>query len=49
VLNPYIPQLVLLAGVATTQVQDLAVDFVEPHEALWAHCSSLLLVWVFLV
>ena len=33
-LNPYIPQLVLLAGVATTQVQDLAVDFVEPHEAL---------------
>jgi len=33
VLHPYIPQLVLIAGVAMTQVQDPALGFVEPHEA----------------
>jgi len=31
-LNPLIPQPVLIAGVALTQVQDLALDLVEPHE-----------------
>jgi len=33
-LYPYISQLVLIAGVATTQVQDLALGFVEPYEVL---------------
>jgi len=32
VLYPYIPLLVLLMEVTTTQVQDLALEFVEPHE-----------------
>ena len=32
VLYPYIPQFVLIVGVATTQVQDLAHGFVEPHK-----------------
>ena len=32
VLNPFIPQLVLAVRVALTQVQDLALGFVEPHE-----------------
>ena len=32
VLYPYIPQLLLIAGVATTQVQVLVLGFVEPHE-----------------
>ena len=31
-LNPYIPQLVLIVGVATTQVQDFALSLVECHE-----------------
>ena len=31
-LNPFIPQLVLTVGVALTQVQDLALGLVEPHE-----------------
>ncbi|KAK4816649.1 hypothetical protein QYF61_019626 [Mycteria americana] len=31
-LNPFIPQPVLIPGVAPTQVQDLALDLVEPHE-----------------
>jgi len=31
-LNPFIAQLVLIAGVALTQVQDLALGLVEPHE-----------------
>ena len=39
VLNPYIPQLVLIVGVAMTPVQDLALGFVELHEV---HLSSLL-------
>jgi len=34
VLHPYIPQLVLMAGIAMTQVQDLASAFVEPHKVL---------------
>ena len=34
VLHPYIPQLVLVMGIATTKVLDLAVDFVQPHELL---------------
>ena len=34
VLPPYIPQLVLIARVATTQMQALALGFVEPHEVL---------------
>ena len=38
-LPPYIPQLVLIVGVATTQVQDFALGFVEPHEV---HLGSLL-------
>jgi len=31
-LNPFIPQLVLVMRVASTQVQDLAFGFVEAHE-----------------
>ncbi|KAK4824277.1 hypothetical protein QYF61_012837 [Mycteria americana] len=31
-LNPFIPQPVLIAGVAPTQVQDLVLGLVEPHE-----------------
>ncbi|KAK4823100.1 hypothetical protein QYF61_025838 [Mycteria americana] len=31
-LNPFIPQPVLIPGVAPTQVQDLALALVEPHE-----------------
>jgi len=31
-LNPLIPQLVLIVGVASTQMQDLALGLVEPHE-----------------
>ncbi|KAK4823178.1 hypothetical protein QYF61_027082 [Mycteria americana] len=31
-LNPFIPQPVLILGVALTQVQDLALGLVEPHE-----------------
>jgi len=38
-LNPFIPQLVLLVGAATAQVQVLALGFVEPHEV---HLGSLL-------
>lgn len=30
--NPFISQLVLVMGIASTQVQDLAFGFVEPHE-----------------
>jgi len=33
-LYPYIPKLILIAAVTTIQVQDLALGFVEPHEAL---------------
>jgi len=32
VLNPFIPQLVLVVRVASTQMQDLTFGFVEPHE-----------------
>ena len=32
VLYPYIPQLVLIVEVATTQVQDFALGFIEPLE-----------------
>ena len=32
VLNPFILQFVLLMGVASSQLQDLAFGFVEPHE-----------------
>ena len=31
-LNPFIPQLVLVVRVASTQVQDLAFELVKPHE-----------------
>ena len=31
-LNPFIPELVLILGVAPTQVQDVALGLVEPHE-----------------
>ncbi|KAK4806889.1 hypothetical protein QYF61_012610 [Mycteria americana] len=31
-LNPFIPQSVLILGIASTQVQDLALGLVEPHE-----------------
>ena len=31
-LNPFIPQLVLVVGLSSTQVQDLALAFVESHE-----------------
>mgnify|MGYP001860250394 CR=1 FL=1 len=31
-LNPFIPHLELVVDVASTQVQDLALGFVEPHE-----------------
>ena len=42
VLYLYIPQLVLIMRVAITQVQDLALGFVEPHEIFfWTRCSSL--------
>lgn len=44
VLHLFIPQLVLIAGVATTQVQGFAPGFVEPHEV---HLGPLLEpVWV---
>jgi len=33
-LNLLIPQLVLVVGVAVTQVQDLALGFVDPHKVL---------------
>ena len=33
VLYPFIPQFTLIEGVATTQVQYLALGFTEPHEA----------------
>ena len=33
-LSPFIPQLILLVDVALTEVQDLALVFVEPHEFL---------------
>ena len=32
--TPFIPQLVLLVDIALTQVQDLALGFIEPHEVL---------------
>ena len=31
-INRFLPQLVLVMHVASTQVQDLALGFVEPHE-----------------
>ena len=34
VLYYFIPQLVLIVGVAMTQVQDLAFGFFEPHQIL---------------
>ena len=34
VLSPVIPQLVLIVGVASIQVQNLALAFIEPHEIL---------------
>ena len=34
VLSPFIPQLVLVVEVTLTQMQDLALVFVEPHEVL---------------
>ena len=42
VLYLVIPQLVLIVGVATTQVQDLALGFTEPSRALdsFLHCVS---------
>ena len=30
--NPFIPQFVLVVRIALTQVQDLALRFIEPHE-----------------
>jgi len=38
-LNPFFPLPVLIAGVASTQMHDLALGLVEPHEI---HTSSLL-------
>ena len=38
-LNPFIPQPVLIPGVAPTHVQDLALGLVEPHEV---HTGALL-------
>ena len=32
VLSPFILQLVFVVGVASTQLQDLAFGYVEPHE-----------------
>ena len=40
VLCPYIPQLILIVGVDITQVQDLALRFIEPHKF---HLSLLLI------
>ena len=31
-LNPFIPQLILILGVASTEMQDLALGLVQPHE-----------------
>jgi len=31
-LNPFIPQPVLISGITPTQMQDLALGLVEPHE-----------------
>jgi len=33
VLYAFVPYLVLIVKVVTTQVQDLALGFIEPHEA----------------
>lgn len=33
-LNPFIPQPVLVLDVTLTQAEDLALGFVEPHEVL---------------
>ena len=41
VLNPFIPQFVFIMGVASIQVQDLALDLLNPMRFTWAHCSSL--------
>jgi len=41
VLDPLIPQPVLIPGVAPTQMQDLALGLVEPHEV---HTGPLLKV-----
>jgi len=40
-IYPFVSQLVLIVGVATTQVQDLALGFLEPLRFTWAHSSSL--------
>ena len=32
--HPYIAQFVLIVGVAMTQVQNLELGFIEPHEVL---------------
>ncbi|KAJ7424705.1 hypothetical protein BTVI_05537 [Pitangus sulphuratus] len=39
-LNLFMPQLVLMLGVATTRVQPLALDLVETFEVSQAHFSS---------
>jgi len=39
--SPFIPQLVLVPGLAPTHVQDLALGVVEPHEVHMAHFLSL--------
>ena len=40
-LNPFIPQLAFAVDIASTQVQDFALGFVEPHQIHLVHCSSL--------
>ena len=41
VLHPYIPQLVLIVGVAMTQVQTLHLDLLNFTRITWAHCLGL--------
>ena len=43
VLYPFIPQFVPIVGVNMTQVQDLALGFVEPHELFSCACCSVCL------
>jgi len=40
-LNPSIPHLVLVMGVASTRVQDFALGLLNIMRFTWAHCSSL--------
>jgi len=48
-LHPFIPQHVLIVGIAPTQVQDLALGLVEPPEVLMGPLLQLVQAWSFLL